>query len=231
MTDIDQLVIDPDPPAAASRRLLVACLGEAALIGVAWLAAWLFDVPLGRLINPAGRQAQAVLIGLAATLPMVGFLVWMLRSRWAPIARLRDQARGLVGALLAGASPGIILLLAILAGVGEEMLFRGALQPLLGRWLLPIFGEDYAAWGGVLAASLLFGLAHPISRAYVVVATIGGLYLGVLAQLTGEALSAIVAHAAYDIVALFWLRIEQAIGYEPAEGSSSETGAPEDSAG
>lgn len=181
----------------ANRRLFWACLAEGGLVGLAWLLAWLFEVPLLSLINPPGRQTQAFLIGLAATAPMVVFLLWMNRTRWAPVVDLRVQAERLVGRLTSGASPASVLTIALLAGIGEELLFRGTLQPALGARLTP--------WGGVAAASLLFGLAHPLSRAYVVVAGIGGLYLGTLAQLTGEVLSATVAHAAYDIVALAWL--------------------------
>ena len=184
---------------------MLACLAELALVLLAALLAWLFGLDLRESINPPGRQLQAVGIGLVATVPMILFLVWLQRTGWPPLAGLREQAAELVSRLLEGASAGPILLLAIMAGVGEEILFRGALQPLLGGWLKPLAGP----WGGVLAAGVLFGLAHPMSRAYIVVATIGGIYLGALALVTGEVLSAIVCHAAYDVVALFWLRAKQ----------------------
>ncbi len=178
--------------------MLLACAAEAALVPVAFVLAWLFDVSLGDLLNPTGRILLSVGVGLLATLPMVLFLAILQRAAWRPLSELRELAQNLVSRLVGNSTPATVLALAIIAGVGEEMLFRGVLQPALGGWLGP--------WAGVLAASVLFGLAHPMSRAYVAVATLGGLYLGALAQLSGEVVSAVVAHSAYDIVALFWLK-------------------------
>jgi hypothetical protein len=67
--------------------------------------------------------------------------------------------------------------------------------------------DYFRAISGWLAASILFGLAHPISRTYVVLATGMGLVLGALYLATGNLLSAIVAHAVYDAVILVrWKR-------------------------
>ena len=54
----------------------------------------------------------------------------------------------------------------------------------------------------LLLASLLFGLAHAITRTYVVLATVFGIYLGWLWTASGNLLVPIVAHALYDFVAL-----------------------------
>lgn len=186
------------------RRLALACAAELGLVLVAMFVAWLFGLPLAKLINPTGRQIEAVLIGVLATAPMVGFFFVLLRSRWRPLARLRRQAERMVATIVGGAPLGLVLALALCAGIGEEVLFRGAVQALLVRWGEGLLGE-FGVAGGVLAASLLFGLAHPMSRTYVVIATVGGLYLGGLAQWRGEVLSAMVAHALYDVVALLWL--------------------------
>lgn len=179
---------------AADRRLLYASLAEAGLVILAGAIAWWFEVPLWRLAWPTGAIGRALVIGVAATVPMLIFLWLLLSVQWQPLVGLRQQAQSMVSRLLEGASGPPIILLAIMAGVGEELLFRGSLQPLMGRWTSP--------WGGMLLASLLFGLAHPMSRAYIAVATLCGLYLGTLSLLTGEVLSATVAHALYDIVAL-----------------------------
>jgi hypothetical protein len=58
---------------------------------------------------------------------------------------------------------------------------------------------------GLVLASLLFGLAHPISKAYVVLASFIGLLLGLLYLLTENLLACILAHALYDaILMLLW---------------------------
>lgn len=168
--------------------------------------AWWLGVPLVALALPSGRLLWAVMLGLLATGPMLVFLLVLLRSAWGPLARLRSQVRRGVALMLDGASAPAILAVAIAAGIGEEALFRGTLQPLAQRWLTPLTGEPAAGWAAVGGVALLFGLLHPMSRAYVAVATLGGLYLGTLAHLSGEILSAIVAHATYDLFALVWLR-------------------------
>jgi uncharacterized protein len=87
-----------------------------------------------------------------------------------------------------------LALLAALAGVAEEALFRGVVQAGLSRWLAP--------WVGLIAASVLFGLVHCLTFSYAVVATLVGLYLGTLLILTDDLLVPILVHALYDLVAL-----------------------------
>ena len=91
------------------------------------------------------------------------------------------------------------LWISLAAGVGEELLFRGALQPWLGLW----------------ATSALFALAH--IRAYrlrqldrrVLVQALGllaaSLALGLIAKYAGL-LSAILAHVAVDVAGLLTIR-------------------------
>ena len=98
-----------------------------------------------------------------------------------------------------------LALIALLAGLGEEMLFRGILQPALGRWLGP--------WPGLVLASVLFGLLHPITGTYVVLAALIGAYLGYLFDLRQNLLVVIVAHALYDFVVLACL-VRQTPGSE-----------------
>jgi len=54
-------------------------------------------------------------------------------------------------------------------------------------------------------SSLLFGLCHWISTAYVVMATAMGLLLGGLFLATGNLAAPMVAHALYDFLALLYL--------------------------
>ena len=77
------------------------------------------------------------------------------------------------------------------------MLFRGLIQGALGRWLGP--------GPGLALASLCFVLLHPITPAYVVIASLMGAYLGGVWLASGNLLVVIVAHALYDFVALLIL--------------------------
>ena len=90
-----------------------------------------------------------------------------------------------------------LALISLSAGVGEEMLFRGVLQASLGSWL-------GLRWGLTLA-SMLFGLLHPISVSYMIIAAIPGLLPGAVWIYNGNLLTVMVTHALYDFAALGYL--------------------------
>jgi membrane protease YdiL (CAAX protease family) len=136
---------------------------------------------------------QDVAWGLAAIPPM--FIAYFAAPD------LREQVQDLLGGALARCRWYDLVGLAALAGLGEEILFRGALQTWLSRW-------DPAL--GLIGASLLFGLAHAVSVRYFLFATIVGCYFGWL--YTGfpgapyyldspNLLRPIIAHAVYDLIA------------------------------
>lgn len=107
--------------------------------------------------------------------------------------------RRFLGVLFEHARPGAVVLVSLLAGVGEELLFRGVVQAGLVSPLTP--------FGAILIASVLFGAAHAVSLSYWVLATLMGIYLGLLYHWTGNLLVPIVVHALYDWVAIhFYLR-------------------------
>ena len=86
-----------------------------------------------------------------------------------------------------------VIVIAAAAGIGEELLFRGVLQPEIG--LIP--------------ASLVFGVLHMGGRgtlAFGCWVAIMGAALGWLAAATGGLLAPIVAHALYDAAALVYIR-------------------------
>jgi membrane protease YdiL (CAAX protease family) len=81
--------------------------------------------------------------------------------------------------------------------VGEELLFRGALQTKLAEWTSPIVG--------LLLTSFLFGLAHALSKLYFLFAIAVGAFLGWLALEYHDLVAPMIAHALYDFVALVYL--------------------------
>ncbi len=88
----------------------------------------------------------------------------------------------------AGASPSLLLLLALLSGVAEEVFFRGLLQSLLVAWLGP--------WGVFLQA-LVFALLHPAPKrafAYPLYTGLAGVLFGLAYLLTGSLFPGILAH-------------------------------------
>jgi membrane protease YdiL (CAAX protease family) len=115
-----------------------------------------------------------------------------------PLKELAELVRRVIVPLFAETPVWELLVISAAAGWGEELLFRGLLQTLVSDWT----GH---AWLGLLVASLLFGLVHPMSVTYFVVATLIGFYLGWLLLATDNLLVPMIAHGAYDFVALVYL--------------------------
>jgi membrane protease YdiL (CAAX protease family) len=55
---------------------------------------------------------------------------------------------------------------------------------------------------GILVSSLLFGMAHPLTKTYVVIAAVIGLILGLFYWYTRDLLACVVAHSLYDAILL-----------------------------
>ncbi|RBW50699.1 CPBP family intramembrane metalloprotease [Marinobacter sp. F3R11] len=109
---------------------------------------------------------------------------------------LDSQMRGLYR-FASGYSWFVLFLLSVFAGVGEELLFRGALQ----GWLAEHTGDATA----IVSASVLFGLVHYVSFTYFIVATVLGLVLGAAYTLSSSIILVMVWHSVYDMIALFFL--------------------------
>jgi membrane protease YdiL (CAAX protease family) len=99
------------------------------------------------------------------------------------------------------AMPGMIFTLIVVAGFGEETLYRGWMFERLGKLLgLSLWARTFT----VLLTSVLFGLAHyPVQRlAGAEQAVITGLVFGTTFALTGRIFFLMVMHAAFDLAAL-----------------------------
>jgi len=131
----------------------------------------------------------------------------MLQWPVGPLARVKKFCDTEVVPLLDKSSWSEIALISLSAGVAEEMLFRGVAQAAIGNSL-------GVTWGLVLA-SLAFGLFHPISPTYMIIATILSVYLGAVFIAVDNLLTVMVIHALYDFAALgYLLRIRPALEAE-----------------
>ncbi len=139
-------------------------------------------------------DASDVAWGIAATGPMLLGMLVVRRSRWRPFVRLNAVTEHLADELFAGATVVDLAIVSLLAGVGEELLFRGVLQAWLSAPIGPV--------AAVLLASALFGMAHWITKTYALLAILIGVYLGWLFLHFDNLLVPIVAHGLYDFVAL-----------------------------
>ncbi|MEQ9546134.1 MAG: CPBP family intramembrane glutamic endopeptidase [Marinobacter sp.] len=140
--------------------------------------------------------ACAMLLGVLGGILtyLVLFLMTLGRLASSP---LRDQMRFLHDFACSYSWP-VLLILSVLAGFGEELLFRGVIQ----GWLTERFGAVFA----LAVAAILFGLVHFLSFVYFVVATALGVVLGLAYIWSESLLMTMVWHGAYDVVALYCLR-------------------------
>jgi len=165
---------------AASTLLLGVAGAWSAVRGLELLAALRWS--LGAL-----AIGSACGLALATTIPLVT----------APWANRMLVLRGLRRAwdwLESGLGPSLgvpeVLVLALCSAVSEEIFFRGVLQREVG----------------IVAASAVFGLLHPLGVAYVLWAGAVGAGLGGLFVATGSLAAPAAAHGVYNLVALLYLR-------------------------
>jgi membrane protease YdiL (CAAX protease family) len=164
-------------------------------------------------------DAAAICWGVVAALPMLAGLLLLDRVPLRPFVRLQRYIRRLIAPLFSRASLVELALISLIAGIGEELLFRGLIQDGLAVWI----GGPPGICVGLAVSSVLFGLAHSLTRTYAVLAAVVGLYLGVLLLLTGNVLAPITAHAVYDFVALVYV-ISTAAGAQ--DGTEKNNGDP-----
>ena len=178
----------PNKRALGPRFVRFAALFYGSLVVVAafWCGLRSFD------LRPFGDQpAVGILLGgLTAVCTISAGLV---AYRFIPsLRRVSDE---LAPRLIDGSSRGGLVLVSIFSGIGEEAFFRGAVQ------------QEF----GLVAASLLFGLAHVgPDRRYLVWtawAVLAGFVFGVLYETTGGLLAPALAHGAHNAATLLlWKR-------------------------
>ena len=162
----------------------------AIVVALLWRDGWPFNHPEPWLrLEPGVNHVYSGMLGLT-----LGSLVVMLTR---PLVLRFGWARALhleLRPVASGISGRGILVLAMLSALGEELLFRGLLHP----------------WLGLLPQALIFGLVHQLpgkSRwVWVAWATVMGLVLGSIFELTGSLVGPIVAHALINGLNLQYLK-------------------------
>ena len=181
----------------AWRILIFAAGFEIGLGALAWLVGLPFGIDV---LETAHFSLHAVAGGAVATVPMVIALACILRWPIGPFADLVKKMRQFSQAFLAPCGICGLALISLCAGLGEELLTRGFVQTLALQHM-----PQFAA---LVVTGVVFGIMHPISPAYVVVAAIIGVYLGIVWTLPlpqPDLAAPVTAHALYDFVALLVL--------------------------
>ncbi|APW61243.1 CPBP family intramembrane glutamic endopeptidase [Paludisphaera borealis] len=194
LMDSDVLMGPDDDPPGHDVIVLFAVFFEGGLAPLALLMGWWFGhTPL---LHFTWSVSDAWM-GAAAAIPPVLCFLAMLRWPLGPFAKLKTFCEQEFVPLLANSSWADIALIALSAGVGEEMLFRGVFQSALSA--------STGVASGLVISSLLFGMLHPISVPYALVTFAMGMYLGGLFLFTNNLLTAMVTHGLYDFILMAYL--------------------------
>ena len=164
---------------------------EGGLVGIALGLGWLLDAPAFAQFQLSWTGA---IQGVLATLPLLLLVLCAGFLDYRPVKDLFSLSREHITRLFSDASLLDLALVAGVAGLGEEVLFRGVIQTVLATYFGPL--------AGVLIAAVLFGLVHSLSLAYVIGATLIGIYLGCLLLSFDNLLVPAITHGLYDFIVL-----------------------------
>ena len=156
----------------------------------------------GRGFSFADSVPAGVLLGSLTALGTVSLGILLYRG----VPAMRQIAEELAPNLVDGVSRTNLVLVSLFSGIGEETLFRGAVQ------------EEF----GLVVAALAFGLVHVgPDRRYLVWtawAIFAGFLFGALYDLSGGLLAPVVAHTAHNAATfLLWKHARKTNPKEPGE--------------
>lgn len=172
----------------AGGYALLASLATALAMALRDGVPWVYPAPWLELTTLEAVVSSTVLGLFVAVVVIGGTRLTVARYAWAKRLHvdLRPMAHGM--------SALHIVLVAVFSSLGEELLFRGLLQPFIG--LLP--------------TAVVFGFCHqmpgPARWVWVCWATAVGLAFGVVFAATGSLIGALVAHAVINAVNLTFLK-------------------------
>ncbi len=169
-----------------------ACYFEASLILVAIVLGWIADIDPFASIH---FSENTVIYGLFGTLPLFLIFLSMEHMSIPAVQEIRQMLVKTLGPSMHRYNWADLFILAAIAGISEEILFRGVIQP----WMENSWGMT----AGLIASNILFGLVHAVTPLYAVLATGVGIYLGLFLDYGGERnlLTPIIIHGVYDFLA------------------------------
>jgi membrane protease YdiL (CAAX protease family) len=98
---------------------------------------------------------------------------------------------------------------ALLAPIGEELLFRGILQSSLARVLPARYGSLRHRWAAVIVVGVIFGAMHSPTPQHIPALIAFGLILGFLYERTGSLRVTILVHMLFNGKSLIWYELQR----------------------
>ncbi len=174
------------------KLLAIALAGTAFLGVIAFVLSVVTATPLAPQFQWSVLDA---FIGVVGAVPLCLFLWWFMTTRRPVYVRFREDQIDFFSQIGFRFTPLRIVLMAMFAGIFEEVLFRGALQSALVK-ISPLLVA-------ILVSNLIFGAVHWRTSLYALIASVIGVWMGVLFALTNNLITPILTHAVYDLIALW----------------------------
>ncbi|GMH87871.1 hypothetical protein TrVE_jg6829 [Triparma verrucosa] len=199
-------VSTPEPDEYNAKNTLFLIVGQALFIPLAGLISYLVPklsiFSAGTLTPLTSPVFGSVAVSGALYVLPLGAFVLLTSSLESKFPALRQVAMATESTILSllGSKRRLLqsvffgCLLGAVAGLGEELLFRGCIQSSLSLYVPPSVS--------LALTSALFGLGHAITPLYAAISFIASLYFGWIFNSTGDLMIPIIAHGLYDAVAV-----------------------------
>ena len=200
-------LVPPSPEEPADQgdvrwlvRMALIFYGIVALFALGYA---LFSGSIGSLFGEKMPNVGNLLGGIGVGVAIVALTRVGVRT-WPAIERAAREFSQMLGPLRRGDA----VILAVLSGFAEELLFRGALWSSLG----------------LLGTTCLFALVHVIPKralwGYPLFALLAGLLLGLLREGTGSVIPPMLAHIVVNAINLHWIGARHAEWSAPADNGA-----------
>ena len=169
-----------------------ACYFEASLVIVAVFLGWVADIdPLENIYF----SETAIAYGVIGTVPLFLMFLALEKMQGESVVNIRKLLLNTLGPGLHRYHWTDLFILAAIAGVSEELLFRGVIQP----WI----ENSWGITAGLIGSNIVFGLVHAVTPLYAALAALVGIYLGLSLDYGGDRnlLIPIIIHGFYDFLA------------------------------
>jgi len=187
---------DSESSTLSRRKTLALTFGiECGLFTLAWSLGWGTGVHFWLEINV---DPTAILYSAGLTLLLFYGVTLLRKIEWRFFQQQFQRDAKFCVSVFKNCSKTDLFIIASMAGLAEEALFRGFLQP----YVISHTGIVVS----LVITNLIFGVIHPISWVHFLLATVIGLYLGLIYFWLDNLFIPIFIHALYDFLIILYFR-------------------------
>lgn len=139
--------------------------------------------------------------GVLYAIPVMIFFYALFKIPSQRLKQIEITITNFVHTILGNCSVIHFAIISIVAGVCEELLFRGFLQGF--------FSQKLGLLPSIILTNLAFGLMHPVSYLYSLITFIAGCYFSMVLHFEKNLFVLMVTHSLYDFIALCYIKFRK----------------------